>query len=71
MNTQALLFTVIHLTAGLCALAVAHFYYLPQLQEGATNMLRSYQIDEPPWSTADATLRPFRGSETAGVRFSR
>jgi len=46
MNTQALLFTVIHLTAGLCALAIAHFYYLPQLQDGATSMLQSYTIDE-------------------------
>ncbi len=46
MNTQALLFTAINLTAGLCALAIAHFYYLPQLQNGATSMLQSYQIAE-------------------------
>lgn len=46
MNTQALLFTAIHLTAGLCALAVAHFYYLPNLQNGATGLLQSYGTQE-------------------------
>ncbi|WP_175552110.1 hypothetical protein [Pararhizobium antarcticum] len=46
MKSQALLFTAIHLTAGFCALAIAHFYYLPQLQDGATSMLQSYRIAE-------------------------
>jgi hypothetical protein len=46
MNTQALLFTAINLAAGLCALAIAHFYYLPHLQKGATSMLQSYHVVE-------------------------
>lgn len=46
MNARALLFTAINLTAGLCALAVAHFHYLPLLQSGATGVLQSYQVSD-------------------------
>ncbi len=46
MSMQALLFTAIHLTAGLCALAIAHFYYLPNLQNGATSLLQSYETED-------------------------
>lgn len=48
MKSQTLLFTAINLTAGLCALAVAHFHYLPLLQNGATGMLQSYQVADTP-----------------------